>query len=342
MEKDMKAIGFTKYLSIKNPDSLFEFTTKVPTPNSHDLLVKVEAVSVNPVDVFTRRSQRKQLASPKIMGWDAYGTVVSTGSEVSFFKPGDKVFYAGSYKRPGSDSEYQLVDERIVGHAPKNISIEESAAMPLTSLTTWESLFEQMDIDIDDKENNKSKSILIINGSGGVGSVATQLAHLANLTVIATAGNETTKQWELHHGNDHVVDYHDSIVDQVHDLGFQHVNYILELVNLDAYWSTITRLIGPNGSIVSTTGSGRNLNFSSLKSRMVRFGWEWMYEKSWYETPVMITQHEILDKIGKLLDQGVLKSTLTKTITPISAKNLRKATSMVESHHMMGKVVVKR
>ncbi|WP_318639684.1 zinc-binding dehydrogenase [Fructilactobacillus sanfranciscensis] len=239
-------------------------------------MVKVEAVSVNPVDVFTRRGQKKQLAEPKVIGYDAYGNVVETGSKTSLFKQGDKVFYAGAYDRPGSDSEYQAVDERIVVHAPKQLSIAESAAMPLTSLTAWESLFEQMNININDVDNNQKQSILIINGSGGVGSIATQLAHLAGLKVIATAGKAEAKAWELSHWVDYVVDYHEDLVKQVNDLGFKKVNYILELSNLNFYWPVITKLIAPFGKIVSTTGSGRNLDFSFLKSRMVSFGWEWL------------------------------------------------------------------
>ncbi|NDR70013.1 alcohol dehydrogenase catalytic domain-containing protein [Fructilactobacillus sanfranciscensis] len=244
--------------------------------NKNYRIVKVEAVSVNPVDVFTRRGQKKQLAEPKVIGYDAYGNVVETGSKTSLFKQGDKVFYAGAYDRPGSDSEYQAVDERIVGHAPKQLSIAESAAMPLTSLTAWESLFEQMNININDVDNNQKQSILIINGSGGVESIATQLAHLAGLKVIATAGKAEAKAWELSHWVDYVVDYHEDLVKQVNDLGFKKVNYILELSNLNFYWPVITKLIAPFGKIVSTTGSGRNLDFSSLKSRMVSFGWEWL------------------------------------------------------------------
>lgn len=336
----MKAIGFVKDYPISNPESLFEFNTSIPKLEPHDLLVKVEATSVNPVDVFTRQGQKTELKHPKIIGWDAYGTVISVGKETRIFKPGDKVFYAGSYRRPGTDSEYQAVDERIVGHAPQNLSIPEIAAMPLTSLTAWESLFEQMAINLDDQSGNAKKSILIINGAGGVGSIATQLAHLAGLQVLATAGNDETKKWELDHGVNHVIDYHNDVVTQVHAAGFKDVDYILELSNLNAYWPTILKLIAPLGKVVSTTGSGKNLDLQPLKRRMVTFGWEWMYAKSWYQTPNMITQHQILDQVSQLLDEGKLKSTLTKTLNPINAENLRKATALVESKHMIGKVVV--
>ncbi|USS89074.1 zinc-binding alcohol dehydrogenase family protein [Fructilactobacillus cliffordii] len=340
MPELMNAIGYTHYLPIDNPESLFEFKTDVPTLADHDLLIQVDAVSVNPVDIFTRKRQSSTLTEPKIIGYDAVGTVIKTGSTVSLFHIGDRVFYAGAYNRPGSNSEYQAVDERIVGHAPQQLTTNQAAAMPLTSLTAWESLFEQMNIDLNNHEVNAQQSILIINGAGGVGSVATQLAHLAGLQVIATAGNPQTKDWTLQHGADYTVDYHQNLVEQVHQLGFETVNYVLELQNLDHYWDDINQLIAPLGTIVSTTGSGKDLNFQPLKRKMVRFGWEWMYTKSWYQTPNLITQHEILDQVSQLLDQGQLQSTLTKTFSPINAENLRAATKLVESHQMMGKVVV--
>lgn len=340
MNKMMNAIGYKEYLPISDQNSLFDFETEKPQLKEHDLLVKVEATSVNPVDIFTRKGQKDVLLNPKVIGYDAYGTVMEVGSKTDLFNVGDKVFYAGAYDRPGSNSEYQAVDERIVGHAPNKLSIEESAAMPLTALTAWESLFEQMNININD-ENNSNKSILIINGAGGVGSIATQLAHFAGLKVIATAGNDSTKEWELNHGVDFVVDYHNDLEKQIHDLGYDYVDYILELVNLDYYWSTITNLIAPFGKIVSTTGSGSDLDFSYLKNKMVSFGWEWMYTKSWFQSAKMITQHQILDEVSSLLDDGKIKSTLTKTFKPINAKNLRQATELVENNHMIGKVVIK-
>lgn len=340
MSQKMNAIGYTKYLPISDAKSLFSFETELKTTQPHDLVVKVEAVSVNPVDVFTRRGQKTTLPEPNVIGYDAYGTVEAVGSETSLFQKGDHVFYAGSYIRPGSDSEYQLVDERIVGHAPKSLTPKESAAMPLTSLTAWECLFEQLEIDFNAYKNNQSKSILIINGSGGVGSVATQLANLAGLQVIATAGNEKSKKWEVQHGAKYVVDYHHDLIKQIHQLGFEYVDYILDLKNLDAYWSIITKLIAPFGHIASITGSGKDMNFAPLKQKAVTFAWEWMFAKSYFETPNMITQHEILDKISNLLDEGKLKNTLTKSFTPINAENLRKATTLVENGHMIGKVTV--
>ncbi|CAM2858270.1 zinc-binding alcohol dehydrogenase family protein [Fructilactobacillus fructivorans] len=341
MTKKMNAVGYTKYLPIDDPKSLFDFTTDVPESEPHDLLVKVEAVSVNPVDVFTRESQKVPLKDPKIIGWDAVGTVEKVGSKTNRFSVGDRVFYSGSHVRPGCDSEYQTVDERIVGIAPHSLDNAHAAAMPLTSLTAWEAMFEQMNIDFYDRdEQNHNKSILIINGAGGVGSIATQLAHRANLQVISTAGKDETKQWELDHGSDIVVDYHDDIIKQIHDKGFKYVDYILDLRNLDAYWDEICELIAPSGTIVSITGSGKSLDMSKLKEKRARFAWEYMFTKSEFHTPDMITQHEILDKISIMLDEGNLISTLTKQFGPINAENLRKATKLVESKQMIGKVVV--
>lgn len=207
----MKAIGFKKHLKIDDPESLIDFDMEKPTAKGHDLLVKVNAVSVNPVDVGVRKSGHMVLKTPKVIGWDACGVVEEVGSKVSLFKQGDRVFYAGSFIRSGSDSEYQLVDERIVGHAPKTLKDNEAAAMPLTSLTAYEALFEQMGLTWN-QENNQSKTILIINGAGGVGSVATQLAHLAGLTVIATASRPDSIKWTQDHGTDYVVNHREDLV----------------------------------------------------------------------------------------------------------------------------------
>lgn len=223
----MKAIGFSEHLDIKDPKSLFEFETPTPTPKGHDLLVKVNAVSVNPVDVGVRRSGHGKLSKPKIIGWDACGIVEKVGSKVSLFSPGDRVYYAGSFKRSGSNSEYQLVDERIVGNAPKSLTDAQAAAMPLTSLTAYEALFEQLSLS-QDKKSNEGKTILIINGAGGVGSVATQLASNAGLTVIATASRPESINWVKSHGAADVVNHRKNLVNEVHKLGYKYVDYILE------------------------------------------------------------------------------------------------------------------
>ena len=337
----MKAIGFKKHLKIDDPESLIDFEMKKPTAKGHDLLVKVNAVSVNPVDIGVRKGGHSVLKTPKAIGWDACGVVEEVGSKVSLFKPGDRVFYAGSFIRSGSDSEYQLVDERIVGHAPETLKDNEAAAMPLTSLTAYEALFEQMDLTWNqENKNNQHKTILIINGAGGVGSVATQLAHLAGLTVIATASRPDSIKWTQDHGADYVVNHREDLVKQVRKLGFKYVDYILELKDLDGHWKEMCELIKPEGHIVSITENHRPINLRLLTKKKAHFSWEWIYTKSYYQTDDMITQHDILDKIAQMLDSGKLRCTMTKSLTPLNATNLRKAHKLVESGHMTGKVVV--
>lgn len=231
----MKAIDFTKHLPINDPNSLEEFAEEAPAPTGHDLLVKIIATSVNPVDVGVRRHGRGILKQPKVIGWDAYGIVTQVGKEVALFKKGDQVFYAGSFIRSGSDSEYQLVDERIVGHAPTKLTAPEISVMPLTSLTAWEALFERLRIDRNAQEQNARQTILIINGSGGVGSIATQLAHLASLKVIASASRPETIKCVLQNGADYTVNHHEDLVTEVRKLGFHYVDYILNLNDLDGH-----------------------------------------------------------------------------------------------------------
>lgn len=335
----MKAIGFSEHLDIKDPKSLFEFETPKPTPKGHDLLVKVNAVSVNPVDVGVRRSGHGKLSKPKIIGWDACGIVEKVGSQVSLFSPGDRVYYAGSFKRSGSNSEYQLVDERIVGNAPKSLTDVQAAAMPLTSLTAYEALFEQLSLS-QDKTSNEGKTILIINGAGGVGSVATQLASNAGLTVIATASRPESINWVKSHGATDVVNHRKNLVNEVHKLGYKYVDYILELKDIDSHWKEMCELIKPEGAIASITENRRPINLRLLTPKKAIFAWEWMYTKSYYHTPDMQSQHEILNKIATLIDNSELQCTLTQSLSPINANNLREAHSLVENGHMIGKVVV--
>lgn len=335
----MKAIGFSEHLDIKDPKSLFEFETPKPTPKGHDLLVKVNAVSVNPVDVGVRRSGHGKLSKPKIIGWDACGIVEKVGSQVSLFSPGDRIYYAGSFKRSGSNSEYQLVDERIVGNAPKSLTDAQAAAMPLTSLTAYEALFEQLSLS-QDKTSNEGKTILIINGAGGVGSVATQLASNAGLTVIATASRPESINWVKSLGAADVVNHRKNLVNEVHKLGYKYVDYILELKDIDSHWKEMCELIKPAGAIASITENRRPINLRLLTPKKAIFAWEWMYTKSYYHTPDMQSQHEILNKIATLIDNSELQCTLTQSLSPINANNLREAHSLVENGHMIGKVVV--
>lgn len=335
----MKAIGFKQSLPITERDSFIEFETEKPTPSGYDLLVKIAAISVNPVDFKIRTSAAKDttLETPKIIGWDAVGTVEAIGDKTSIFKVGDEVYYAGDLTRSGSNAEFQLIDERIVGRKPKNLSIAEAAAMPLTGLTAYESLFDRIKIH---PEIDKGKTVLILAGAGGVGSIAIQLAKkIGNLTVIATASRPDSIQWCKDLGADYVVNHH-NLKDELDKIGHNQIDYILDFVDLEGYWETIAEIIKPQGHIVSITASSKPLNLNILKSKSVTFSWELMYTRSMFTTDDIIRQHEILNHIADLLDEGTLKSTLTTTLNGFTVENLKEAHKMQESGKTIGKTVI--
>lgn len=336
----MKAIGFKTSLPIENPESFIEFETVKPVPGPHDLLVKIDAISVNPVDFKIRQSSAKEtvLDTPKIIGWDAVGIVQAVGQDVTLFEVGDPVYYAGDITKQGSNAEYQIIDERIVGRKPKSLSIEESAVIPLTALTAWEILFDRIRINAD---KDKGKLILIIGGAGGVGSIAIQLAKkIAGLTVIATASRPETIEWCKQQGADFVVDHKD-LISSVREAGFEHVDFILDFVDTNAYWDTMVELIKPQGHIASITGSAEPVVLNKLKSKSVSFSWELMYTRSMYQTEDMIEQHNILNIVADLLDDGILKTTLNTTLNGLTAENLKKAHELLESGKTIGKIAIK-
>lgn len=336
----MKAIGFKESLPIEEANSFIEFETEKPSPSGFDILVKVQANSVNPVDFKIRQNaaKGKVLDTPKVIGWDAVGVVVAVGDTTSKFEVGEEVFYAGDITRSGSNAEYQLVDERIVGHKPKKLSVAEAAAMPLTSLTAYESIFDRIKVD---PVKDKGKTILILAGAGGVGSIATQLAKkVANLTVITTASREDSINWCKSMGADFVINHHNDIQKELEKIGHPEVHYVLDYVNLNAYWETIQKIIKPQGHIVSITGSSKPLDLSIMKNKCVTFSWELMYTRSMYHTEDIGRQHDILNHVSQLLDQGTIKSTLTTTIKGFSAENLKKAHALQESSKSIGKTVV--
>ncbi len=335
----MKAIGFRQSLPITESNSFIEFETDKPTPLGYDLLVKVLAVSVNPVDFKIRQSAAMDtvLDTPKIIGWDAVGTVEAAGDKTSRFKVGDEVYYAGDLTRSGSNAEYQLIDERIVGHKPKNLSITEAAAIPLTGLTAWESIFDRIKVD---PKTDHGKTILILAGAGGVGSIAIQIAkRVAGLRVIATASRPESENWCLKLGADHVVNHH-HLKAELKKIGHNEFDYILDFVNINSYWETIVEFIKPQGHIVAITGSDQPINLSLLKTKSVSFSWEFMFTRSMFTTDDMDRQHHILNEISDLLDAGTLKTTLTTTLEGLSAENLRKAHQMQESGKTIGKTVI--
>lgn len=335
----MKAIGFKQSLPIEKENSFIEFEMQKPTPSGHDILVKIAANSVNPVDFKIRQNAAKDqvLDTPKIIGWDAVGTIETVGDKVSKFKIGDEVFYAGDLTRSGSNAEYQLVDERIVGRKPKKLTIAEAAAIPLTGLTAYEALFDRIKIN---PEVDKGKTVLILAGAGGVGSIAIQLAKkLGNLTVIATASRPETQEWCKKMGADYVVNHY-HLKEELNKIGHPEVNYILDFVNLNAYWEDAMEIIKPQGHIVSITSSSEPLNLSLLKNKSVTFSLEFMYTRSMFNTDDIARQHDILNHLSKLLDNGTIQSTLTTTLKGFTADNLKVAHKMQESGKTIGKTVV--
>ncbi|MHC0440300.1 zinc-binding alcohol dehydrogenase family protein [Flavobacterium sp. 3-210] len=336
----MKAIGFKTSLPIEEKESFIEFETVKPVPGAHDLLVKIDAISVNPVDFKIRQNSAKDTVpeTPKIIGWDAVGIVQAVGEKVTLFEVGDLVYYAGDITKQGSNAEFQIIDERIVGRKPKSLSIEEAAVIPLTALTAWEILFDRIRINA---EKDKGKSILIIGGAGGVGSIAIQLAKkIAGLTVIATASRPETIDWCKKQGADYVVD-HKNLISEVREAGFEHVDFILDFVDTNAYWDIMTELIKPQGHIASITGSSNPVALNSLKSKSVSFSWELMYTRSMFQTEDMIEQHHILNKVADLLDNGILKTTLNETLIGLTVENLKKAHQLLESGKTIGKIAIK-
>ncbi|WP_371176404.1 zinc-binding alcohol dehydrogenase family protein [Bacillus atrophaeus] len=332
----MKAVGLHRYLPIDEPDSLIEEEIEKPVAKGRDLLVKIAAVSVNPVDTKIRSPKAEKEDELKILGWDACGTVVQTGENCEWFQEGDEVYYAGDVNRQGSNSEYQLVDERIAAKKPESLSCAEAAAMPLTTLTAWEALFDRLRITKEDE----GKTILIIGGAGGVGSIATQLAKQAGLTVAATASREETKDWCFKMGADHVINHHQELLPQLKAAGINGTEYILCLNDTDGHWEGMADVILPQGTICSIVENQHPLDLNLLKSKSAGFVWEFMFTRAMFQTDDMIKQREILTKAAKKFDQGKLSHTLTTVLKPFSAEQLKKAHAKLESGKMIGKLVV--
>lgn len=337
MTNTMKAVGFYEGLPIDDPKVFENVTVAKPEPTDHDLLVKVLAVSVNPVDTKTRVATPKQ-TDAKILGFDAVGEVVATGSEATHFKIGNRVYYAGSIIRSGSNAEFQLIDERLVALAPQKLSVAEAAAIPLVSLTAYELLFEKMGYQFGENAN-QGKSILIINGAGGVGSIATQLAKWSGLTVIATSSPKKF-DWLKQNGVDYPIDYHEDLQQAVTNLNLGLLSGVAVLHTPQPYLKAASELVAPFGHVATIVGTKVDVPFELLKDKAASFDWEFMFAKSKYHYDEA-TQGAALTAMADLFDAGKLHSTLTETISDgINATTMTAAHRQVESGHMMGKLVV--
>ncbi|MCP3020804.1 zinc-binding alcohol dehydrogenase family protein [Cupriavidus basilensis] len=335
----MKAVGLTRYLPIDDPQSLVDVEIATPVPEGHDLLVKVAAISVNPVDAKVRAPKDKVEPATRVLGWDAAGTVAAVGPDVTLFKVGDPVFYAGSITRSGANSEFHLVDERIVGHKPALLDFAQAAALPLTAITAWEALFDRLGVS--PQGEHAGRSVLVIGGAGGVGSIGIQLAKtLAGLTVIATASRPESAAWCRELGADHTIDHHGDMPAQLRQLGFAEVDYILCFNDTDRHFAAMATAIAPQGKICSIVENSGPLAVGDLKSKSATFVWEFMFTRSMFGTPDMIEQYLLLNEVARLVDAGRLRTTLGENLGRIDAANLRRAHAMLESGRTIGKLVL--
>ncbi len=309
-----------------------------PVPGPHDLLVRIEAVAVNPIDTKLRAAVGEG-DPPRQLGWDAAGVVAATGERVGRFRVGDAVMFAGDAGRAGCNAEAVLVDERLVGRRPSRLSWAEAASVPLTGLTAWEALFERLDLD-PACGTGRGRSLLILGGAGGVGSIAIQLARRAGAVVIASASRPESTAWVRELGAHHVVDHHRPLAPQLAALGYEAVDRIANFSDTDAYWEVMAELIAPLGSIVAIVGNRQPLDLNRLKAKSVTFAWEFMFSRSQFQTPDMGRQGEILDRLAELLEDGELRPTLGRTLSPINAANLAIAHAQLASGRTIGKIAL--
>lgn len=337
----MKAVALTQYLPIEDPKSFLDIEMPKPAPAGRDILVAVKAIAVNPVDTKVRAGRRGDEGTiedpPRVIGWDASGIVDAVGPDVTLFKTGDKVWYAGDITRPGSNAEYQLVDERIVGHMPETLSHAEAAALPLTTITAYEAFFDRLNIDRDGAD--AGQSILIIGAGGGVGSIGIQLAKHAGLTVIATASRPETDAWVRDLGADHVVNHREEMVAQVRELGFEHVDHIA-IFNDMRHWETAVELIRPQGGIVTIDDTNQPMPMETMKMKAASLHWEFMFARAMFGTPDMIEQHRLLNWVAGKIDGGSIRTTVNEVLSPINAGTLREAHRRIETGTAKGKIVI--
>ncbi|MCM8540467.1 MAG: zinc-binding alcohol dehydrogenase family protein [Lentisphaeraceae bacterium] len=334
----MKAIGYKQAGPISASESLIEFDVAKPELQAHDLLVEVKGISLNPVDVKVRSNAQMgpDEGQTKIIGYDAAGIVREVGNNVTKFRLGDEVFYAGDITREGTNAEFHAVDERIVGMKPKSMDFAEAAAFPLTSITAWEILFDSLKL----KEGEgKGESVLIIGAAGGVGSILIQLAkQLTGLTVIATASRQDTIDWVTKMGADHVINHRESLVDQVTELGLE-PKYVVSLNGTEGHFPAIVELIKPRGHI-ALIDDPQSLDINSIKPKALSFSWEFMFTRSMFQTEDIEAQHLLLNRVSEMIDEGLLVSTATNNLGTLNVENLKEAHIQQESGKVIGKNVL--
>ncbi|EIU7182382.1 zinc-binding alcohol dehydrogenase family protein [Pseudomonas aeruginosa] len=334
----MKAVGYYQSLPIDHPDALLDLELPEPTPGPRDLLVEVRAISVNPVDTKVRQRAQPEAGQAKVLGWDAAGVVRAVGSEVSLFRPGDRVWYAGDITRPGSNSELHRVDERIAGHLPKSLDFAQAAALPLTTITAWELLFERLQIA--EGKADQGQSLLVVGAAGGVGSSLVQLARqLTGLNVIGTASRAETQAWVRDLGAHHVIDHGKPLAEELKRIGIAEVSHVASLTHTDQHLEQIVAALRPQGRL-ALIDDPASLDIGKLKQKSLSLHWEFMYTRSMFQTDDMIEQHRLLERVAGLIDEGVLKTTVGEHFGRIDAANLRRAHALLESGRAKGKIVL--
>ncbi|NMN04955.1 MULTISPECIES: zinc-binding alcohol dehydrogenase family protein [unclassified Novosphingobium] len=335
----MQAIGYQNPGPIDRNDALIDIELPRPEPTGHDILVAVHAVSVNPVDTKVRTGAKPLAgADYRVLGWDAAGVVEAVGPDVTRFKAGDAVYYAGDLARDGSNAQYHRVDERIVGHKPQRLDWAQAAALPLTSITAWETLFDRLRLA--DPVPGAAKAILIIGGAGGVGSVAIQLARaLTDLTIIATASRAETQDWVRDLGAHHVIDHAQPLAPQITALGLGAPAWVFSTTHTDRHLADIAELIAPQGRF-ALIDDPSSLDVIAFKRKSVSVHWELMFTRSLYQTADMAEQGKLLDTVAELVDAERIRTTLTQTLSPINAANLMAAHKQIESNTTRGKIVL--
>jgi zinc-binding alcohol dehydrogenase family protein len=327
----VKAVVCRQPLPATDPRSLVDVELPSPhKPAGHDLLVQVKAVSVNPIDTKMRTQPQ---AGERIIGWDAAGIVEAVGEQASLFRPGDEVYYAGSIGRAGSYAERQLVDERIVGRKPESLDFAAAAALPLTTITAYESLVERL-------QAKPNSTLLVIAGAGGVGSMAIQLGKRLGLTVVATASRPESGRWCRELGADHVIDHNEPLMQGLRAHGLEGADYVLNCADTDRYWLETAEAVRPQGAICSIVAAAGPVDLNALRAKSARFAWEGMFARSTYKTPDMIEQHRLLDRVAAWVDAKEIRSTMKQKLEPINAENLRKAHVQIESRSTIGKIAL--
>jgi len=335
----MKAVGYQESLAIDDVLSLQDIVLPEPEVGEYDLLVSVHAVSVNPVDTKVRKNMPPPTGEYKVLGWDAVGIVQAVGSKVTLFKPNDRVWYAGALTRSGSNSEQQVVDERLVGRMPQTLGFAQAAAMPLTSVTAWELLFDRLQVE--EGQINQGQTLLIVGAAGGVGSILTQLARqLTGLTVIGTASRPETAEWVKSLGAHDVIDHRKPLSEELKRIGISEVHFVASLNQTDQHFAEIAACLAPQGRLALIDDPVLPLDIKLLKRKSISLHWEYMFTRSFFETSDMIQQHHILNRVSELVDQGVLKTTLGEHFGTINAENLRRAHAFIESNQAKGKIVL--